>query len=442
MNAQIAQYLEQADAVVLGGPQLDERKLDEELLEGQDKEVRVALGSVGTDEDEDPRVGYSGEGQKTGTGKRPHGENDDGNREERAHERTRDEEQRQPTEPAHGDAEEELIDDGDDSAGSAIESDGEEEPEDEEVREALKKEQIVLTVVEHRYFEKRLAELVHYRYLVWACFRGHVHVVYHIIKTFHISPFLQGQDGRSPFMAAIEGNQDLIVRLLLNKDFRYPPEQRLIETQRQARDKLGNNPLHKAFRFRNHKLIRQLMSKHVDGTRLFSGSLTQRNRAGRLPLEIPHNDILVDEKVRRAVEENLPPRPRGGAGGEPAEPDFVVFNKEPDYIFVADRSRVHVLTDQLATINDKYTEKPRDVNDSYGLLTGFEDGKKFLAYREYRKSDAPDTTVLVLVFFSDRILNLKAEELGMRVQLQDKYQTLPFVLEAQQNFVRFNASQR
>ena len=102
-------------------------------------------------------------------------------------------------------------------------------------------------------------------------------------------------------MAAIAGNQDVIVKLLLNKDFKYPPEQRLIEAQKQAKDKFGNNPLHKALRFRNHKMIRLLMARHV-------GSLTERNRAGRLPLEIPHNNILVDDKIRRAVEENLPPR--------------------------------------------------------------------------------------------------------------------------------------
>ena len=110
-------------------------------------------------------------------------------------------------------------------------------------------------------------------------------------------------------MAAIEGNQDLIVRLLLNKDFKYPPHQRLIDTQRQAKDKFDNNPLHKACRFRNHKMIAKLMSNHI-------GSLTQRNRAGKLPLEIPHNDILVDDKVRKAVEENLPPRKAGGGGIE------------------------------------------------------------------------------------------------------------------------------
>ena len=28
------------------------------------------------------------------------------------------------------------------------------------------------------------------------------------------------------------------------------------------------------------------------------GSLTERNHAGRLPLEIPHNNIMMDDKIR------------------------------------------------------------------------------------------------------------------------------------------------
>ena len=36
--------------------------------------------------------------------------------------------------------------------------------------------------------------------------------------------------------------------------------------------------------------------------------------------------------------------------------------------------------------------------------------------------------------FSDRILNVKAEEIEMMVHLQNKYQALPFILAAQNNF--------
>ena len=36
------------------------------------------------------------------------------------------------------------------------------------------------------------------------------------------------------------------------------------------------------------------------------GDLTVRNQAGRLPLEIPHNSILSDKKMKQAVNESVP----------------------------------------------------------------------------------------------------------------------------------------
>ena len=66
-----------------------------------------------------------------------------------------------------------------------------------------------------------------------------------------------------------------------------------------AADSLGNTPLHKAFRFRNARLVRLLLTKKV-------GSLTTRNQAGRLPLEIPHNSILSDKDLKKAVKESVP----------------------------------------------------------------------------------------------------------------------------------------
>ena len=93
---------------------------------------------------------------------------------------------------------------------------------DEEIKIACKKEAILIEVNEMRYFERKPEELKHYRYLYWACFRGHVHIVANIIKNKKISPFLVGPDEKSPFMAAIVGNQDLIVRLIHSKDYHYP----------------------------------------------------------------------------------------------------------------------------------------------------------------------------------------------------------------------------
>ena len=57
-----------------------------------------------------------------------------------------------------------------------------------------------------------------------------------------------------------------------------------------------------------------------------------------------------------------------------------------------------------------------------------EDAKpmRFLGYSEYKKSGeatlADDKkNTLILVHFSDRILNKKAEDIKMRVHLQDKF---------------------
>lgn len=66
-----------------------------------------------------------------------------------------------------------------------------------------------------------------------------------------------------------------------------------------AADRFGNNPLHKACRFRNPKMLRQIIGMN-NGNVLFS----QRNMFGRLPLEMPHNDILNDKRIHRVFSEH------------------------------------------------------------------------------------------------------------------------------------------
>ena len=132
-------------------------------------------------------------------------------------------------------------------------------------------------------------------------------------------------------MAAIEGNQFLMTKLLLAKDFKVQEKPGIIEIQKNACDKFGNNPLHKAFRFRNHKLVKLLLTKKV-------GSLLVRNKMGRLPLEIPHNNILSDPNLKKAVTETVP-------ADVISKHDEIQMTKEPDYMFVISRTRMTVLTD-------------------------------------------------------------------------------------------------
>ena len=87
-----------------------------------------------------------------------------------------------------------------------------------------------LNVVSKKDLEQSNQSLIQYRYLFWACMRGHIFVVDHILDHFGISPFLaEKQEGKSPFMLAIENNQEKIVKLILIKDFKYPPNQRMAD---------------------------------------------------------------------------------------------------------------------------------------------------------------------------------------------------------------------
>jgi len=85
----------------------------------------------------------------------------------------------------------------------------------------------------------------------------------------------------------------------------------------------------------------------------------------------------------------------------------------------------------LEAINDSYQGKKSLQSDSFGLLHG---ERRYLDWKEYRHSADPEKKGLILIHFSDRILNMKAEEIGMRVKLQNKFSTLPFLVKAQNNF--------
>ena len=165
---------------------------------------------------------------------------------------------------------------------------------------AVSKETIFLKEYDYSSLEAKQDLHTAYRYLYWACYRGHIHVANFILHKCRISPFLvDPSTQKSPFMASLEGNQYLMAKLLLQKDFRIQEKPDLIEAQKNAVDRFGNNPLHKAFRFRNPELVALLLKKKV-------GRLTVRNRMGRLPLEIPHNNILSDKKLKEAVFANVP----------------------------------------------------------------------------------------------------------------------------------------
>jgi len=77
----------------------------------------------------------------------------------------------------------------------------------EQVEALMTEEIIMLQVATKRAFKQQKAAHIAYRYLFWACQRGYLHIVYHVITKFGVSPFLaEKEDERSPFMTAIEHN--------------------------------------------------------------------------------------------------------------------------------------------------------------------------------------------------------------------------------------------
>ena len=56
--------------------------------------------------------------------------------------------------------------------------------------------------------------------MFWACHRGYIFIVDHILKKYAVSPFLaEKSEGKSPFLIAIEQNQEKIIKLILTKEF-------------------------------------------------------------------------------------------------------------------------------------------------------------------------------------------------------------------------------
>jgi len=127
------------------------------------------------------------------------------------------------------------------------------------------------------------------------------------------------------------------------------------------------------------------------------GDIEHRNFLGKTPKEATHQ-----AKIRPSTKEVL--KQFDPKGDKPLE---------PDYIFRANLNRVFVLEDQLQAL--------------------------CLDYKIYRYSQKPEEECVVLVYFSDDVLNEEAENSRFRVQLQDKYQSLEFSAAGKAQFIRFNA---
>ena len=122
-------------------------------------------------------------------------------------------------------------------------------------------ELIHIKVIKESDFQKVEQAEIQYHYMYWAAMRGNPFIVNYIVKNYKISPFIIAIDGRSPFLYAIEKNQTSVVRYILSKNFQGEDAKgsKLIERSKQECDQFGNNPMHKACRFKNAQMIKLLL---------------------------------------------------------------------------------------------------------------------------------------------------------------------------------------
>lgn len=92
--------------------------------------------------------------------------------------------------------------------------------------------------------------------------------------------------------------------------------------------------MHKACRFRNPRLIKLLLDQKI-------GDIDRRNSFGKLPLEMPHNDILNDRRIKEVFREYV----IANAEELRRKKVHIQLEKEPDYMFVVKWDRKEVLTD-------------------------------------------------------------------------------------------------
>ncbi len=76
-----------------------------------------------------------------------------------------------------------------------------------EEAKVLVNETVAVKVLTKKDLEASKINLIAYRFLFWACHRGYLFIVDHILKKYAVSPFLaEKQEKKSPFLVAIEQN--------------------------------------------------------------------------------------------------------------------------------------------------------------------------------------------------------------------------------------------
>ena len=160
-------------------------------------------------------------------------------------------------------------------------------------------------------------------------------------------------------------------------------------------DERKNTPLHEAYRTSDEKIIEMVRDRSVMEPAY--GSLQSVNQLGRVPTDVPHMRVV----------------------------------EEADYMIMVDKTRKKLVEDLLKILNDKYAKfipKTRFPNN------------EVLRFKFFDYTEDPNKFVLLALFFSNPLLDYTAEKMGMKVQEQERYLSLPFVSTCAHKFKRFSAS--
>ncbi|CDW85080.1 anoctamin-like protein [Stylonychia lemnae] len=229
-----------------------------------------------------------------------------------------------------------------------------------------------------------------YDILFWASALGMTEIVSYVIRMGY-SPFSIAFDEQNALMAAVENGRLETVKLILGLEYQSRNEIALYKAKYHFKDKFGNNPLHLA-----HKRVHTDVAAFLEQQSQSEQFKNDRNLRGLVPIQMNHRHIAQEQEV----------------------------DSEPDYIFIVQKARAPLLESQLVDLKIQY----KSFTCNYFIFI-------LLAALN------PDRDLLV-IYFSDDLLDEMAEIYELPVRLLDQNQSVPFKNYAEDVYEQFQARQK
>lgn len=309
------------------------------------------------------------------------------------------------------------------------------------------------------------------RIFYWCAFYGSsfAHFLRLMVRVRRWSPFIKSFKGRSIISGSIWGNQDTIVRYLL-EDYKYS----VIHADQAEdfaktvfnKDSSDNNCLHYSYMV-DMPEVRQILRD----TGFYSMRSNRLNRRGQLPTQLRHamkaedsNQDTEDEDLYEQQEQLLiegegidTAGAFGDGDGAPAVEELLAgkldydinnpadryrlkFNKDltrkqklayykaPDYCLVTRADTLHVLRVELDSLVSRG-----------GVYYSIFD--KIEAPEDFEKTERAADVMMVVLYFDDSVIDLMAEILGVECRLSSMDCQMQFSCYASDMFDQFNSRQ-